>query len=331
MKKILGSSLVIGAFLLTGCGTNINLAKYSPINAPKAPHMPSQEELNNKKPNVIVMDIDDNDIEVAKEAKAGKAMAAKINEDLGASNEVRIVKRLNNINLKDEVKKTEVLKSLGDNSANYIVTGKINNATYKWEFNERKIITDKKGRVHVIPPFISYEACVSGNVEVYKLPELELQTSIPVKACTHEREDARSPYEAKKKNPSLVREAAVEAADDAKYPLMNFFAPKGYITEIRKNKDGDLIAKITIGSADGLKEGDKVKIYTIEDSVNQLTNKKESHTIQIGVGKVSNQIAPHFAWIIIEEVEPNKTLHIGDFAKVEKEESLISKALKVIN
>lgn len=332
MKKSI--ILSVGAlFLITGCGTSINLTKYSPIQAPKASHMPSPDELQSKKPNVIVMDLDNNHIKLAEEAEAGKAMATTINGGLASSHEVNIVKRLDNTDLKDEVKLSQKLKSLGDKTANYIVTGKIDNATYNWTFHEESTWTDKKGRVHVIPPSISYKACVSGNVNVYKLPDLKVLDTIPVEACATDSEDARSPSQARKSNPGLVRNAATEAADDATYPLMNFFSPKGYITEVRKNKDGDLIAKLTIGTDDGLKEGDTVKIYTIKDSINPLTNKKESNIVEVAVGKVSNQNGPHFAWIIIDkdDINPGYTIHIGDFAKVEKEESWFSKLKKIVN
>ena len=323
MKKAVGFSLTI-LFLLTGCGTSINLTEYSPIQAPKASHMPSAKQLENKKPNVIVMDVNDNGIDTAIKARAGKAMGTRLNADLVQSGEVNVIKRLKNTNLESEVKRAEITKSLGGSGVDYIVTGKIDNASYNWEFYRAVTWRDKKGRIHYIPPYIKYTACVSGNIQIYSIPDLIIKSTIPLKSCVYENENARSPYQAKRSNPALVRQAAINAIDNVKYPLENFFAPKGYILEIRRDKDGELIAKLTIGSEDGVEEGDKVDIYTLKDYTNPITNKKTVQTIKIAQGKVSNQIGPHFSWIIIDEDDINQgyTLHIGDFAKIKKEFSL---------
>lgn len=320
MKKAILFSIGV-LFFLTGCGTSINLTKYSPIQAPKASHMPSPSELENKKPTVVIMNINDNGIETAIKARAGKAMGTRLNTELAQSGEVNIIKRLKNTNLENEVKRAEITKSLGGNGVDYIVTGKIDNASYNWKFYEARTWRDKKGRVHYIPPYIKYIACVSGNIQIYSLPDLIVKSTIPVKSCVYETVNARSSYQAKRSNPALVRSAAISAIDDAKYPLENFFAPKGYILEIRRNEDGELIAKLTIGSEDGVKEGDKVDIYTLKDYINPITNKKTIQTVKIAKGKVSNQIGPHFSWIIIDkdDINPGYTLHIGDFAKIKKE------------
>jgi len=330
MKKILGFSAV-SLLLLTGCSHKINLAEYYPINAPKAKHMPSKEELAGKKPNVLVMDINNNGIEIAKKAKAGEAMATKINGELANSKIVNVVKRLKSTNLEDEVKRAQIAKSLGANNAGYVITGKIDNATYTYQFHEAYTYRDRKGRYHRVPPSISYESCVSGNIKVYSLPDLQVKKTIPVDGCVHQSQDARSPSDAIKYNPSLVRKAAVEAADDATYPLENFFAPKGYIEEVRKKGD-DLIIKVTIGTEDGLKPGDDVYIYTIEDVKNNLTGKVDSEEKMIGKGIVSdNEVGKHYAWIIVDEIKPGYAIHIGDYVKPHKSQSLFTKIVKAVN
>jgi len=329
MKRILSFS-VISLFLLTGCSHKINLAEYSPISAPKAKHMPSKEELSNKKPSVLVMDINNNRIEIAQKAKAGEVMATKINGELAASKIVNVVKRLKSTNLEDEVKKIQIMKSLGINNANYIITGKIDNATYNYQFYEAYIYKDKKGRYHRVPPKITYESCVSGNIKVYSLPDLKIKITIPVKACAYQSQDARKPSDAIKYNPSLIRKAAIEAADDAIYPLENFFAPKGYIEEIRK-KDDQFIIKVTIGIEDGLKPGDDVYIYTIKDFKNNLTGKIDSEEKMIGKGIVSdNEIGRHYAWIIVDELKEGYILHIGDYVKPHKSQSFFTKLIKAV-
>ena len=327
-KVLLGA--VSSLLVLTGCGSSINLSKYSPTNAPKAQVMPSKKELAGKKPNVIVMDVDNNNIPVAKKAEAGKAISTKINGELAASNEVNIVQRLKSTNLEDEVKRAELAKTLGTKGVNYVIGGKIDNATYTWAFHEAQRWTDKKGRVHVTPPYISYESCVSGNIKVLSLPDLKVVKTIPIEACAHDSEDARYPSQAKKYDASLVRKAAVEAADDATYPLKNFFAPKGYIQEIRRNGD-DLIAQVTIGKKDGLKTGQDVNIYTVKIFTNKLTGQKEKEEVKIGEGTVSNQIGNNYAWIIVNDLNDGETLHIGDYIKPVAKEGFFSKLIKAVN
>ncbi len=330
-KALLFISGVASLMLFTGCGSSINLAQYSPTNAPKAEFMPTKAQLQGKKPNVIVMDADNNGIPLAQQAKAGTAIGTKINGSLAESKEVNIVNRLKRTNLEDEVKRAELAKTLGKSGVNYVVTGKISNATYNWTFHEEQTWTDKKGRVHVTPPSITYEACVDGNIKVYSLPNLKDVKTIPIEACVHDSEDARSPSDARKSNPSLVREAAMEAAGDATYPLKNFFAPKGYIEDIRRDSDGDLIAEVTIGTNDGLKTGQSVKIYTIKSITNKLSDTTQKETLEIGDGTVSDQLGPDYAWIIIKDLKNGETLHIGDYIKPVSKESILKKIWEVIN
>ena len=330
MKKKLFLSGISSLFILTGCGSSINLNKFSPTNAPKAQIMPTKAELAGKKPNVIVMDADNNNIPVAQKAEAGRTIGTKINGSLAASNEVNIIQRLKSTNLEDEVKRAELAKSLGAKGVNYVVGGKISNATYTWAFHEEQRWTDKKGRVHVTPPYISYESCISGNIKVLSLPNLKIVKTIPIEACSHDSEDARYPSQARKYDPSLVRKAAMEAADDATYPLKNFFAPKGYIEEIRRNGD-DLIAEVTIGTQNGLKTGQDVEIYTIKIMTNKLTGQKHKESVKIGEGTVSNQIGNDYAWIIINNLKDGATLHIGDYIKPVSKEGFFSKLIKAVN
>ena len=330
MRKKLLLSSISSLIILTGCGSSINLNKYSPTNAPKAQAMPSKAQLAGKKANVIVMDAGNNNIAIAKKAEAGNTIGTKINGALAASNEVNIIQRLKSTNLEDEVKRAELAKTLGTKGVNYIIGGKIANATYNWTFHEESRWTDKKGRVHITPPSISYESCISGNIKVLSLPNLNIVKTIPIDACVHDSEDARSPSQARRYDASLVRRAAMEAADDATYPLKNFFAPKGYIEEIRRNGD-DLIAEVTIGTKNGLKTGQDVVFYTLKTITNKLSGKSHKEAVKTGEGTVSNQIGNDYAWIIVNNIEDGATLHIGDYIKPVSKEGFFTKIIKAVN
>jgi len=56
------------------------------------------------------------------------------------------------------------------------------------------------------------------------------------------------------------------------------FGTNGYISKIRKNGD-DYIAQINMGTKDNIKKGDKFIVYSIETSIDPLTNKSSCDTI----------------------------------------------------
>jgi TolB-like protein len=337
-KRSLAVMTVLGLGL-SGCGTSIKLSAYKPTTLPKAKNMPSKEVMmSNELPKVIIMDIDDNGMKIAKQAQLGRSIATDINTNLAQARSVKLVKRVNKVSydkmLSKEVKAAELSKELGTDvgQADYILTGQLSNASYDHSFHEGyyyyvKTKRGKERRYH--PPYISYKACAVGNIKIFALPSLKEASSIPFNECSSKSEDARSASEAKLKNNGLVRAAGNEAADTVKYPLKNFFAKKGYISEMRKDGD-DLIVNTTLGTKFGAKEGEEVKIYAIEDLTNSLTGVTKKTEVQIGTGKISNQINSDFSWIIVDEVEDGKNIEAGDYIKINYQEGLFSKAMKWI-
>ena len=90
--------------------------------------------------------------------------------------------------------------------------------------------------------------------------------------------------------------------------LKKFFAPKGYIYEVRKNGD-DLIAKITLGANQGMYEGLKLDIYELKKD--PVTGDIEKY--KIAEAEVSNIIFDNSCWIIVD-LDNNQKLEIGDMA-----------------
>ena len=334
------TSITVLGMLLTGCGTEINLAKYKPTTMQKTKYMPSKKEMtNNELPKVIIMDIDNNNIKVAKQAALGKSIATNINTNLSAAKTVKLIKRVENISydkmLKNEVKAAELAKEMGTDvgQADYILTGQLSNASYDHTFNEGHYyyVKTKHGTERRYqPPFISYKACAVGNIKIFTLPNLEEADSFEFNECSSSSENARSASDAKLRNDGLVREAGAEAADTVKYPLKNFFAKKGYIYEMKKDGD-DIIVKTTLGTRFGAKEGDKVEIYTVEDFTNSLTNETKKTTVKIGTGTISNQLNKDFSWVIVNDVKEGKKIEAGDFIKIKYKEGMFSKFKKFIN
>jgi TolB-like protein len=325
---------------LSGCGTAIKLSNYQPQNLKKADNIPSKERLmSNDLPKVIVMDINDNGIEIARQSKLGKSIATNINTNLAKAKSVKLIKRVENISyekmISNEIKAAELSKEIGADvgQADYILTGQISNATYDHTFREGYYynVTTKEGKeLRYQPPAITYKACSMGNIKIFMLPTLEEAETFEFNECSSTSEEARSAYQAKKRNDGLVRKSASEAADTIKYPLKNFFAKKGYIFEMMKDDD-NIIVKTTLGKQFGAIEGEEVDIYSIETFENSLTGESKKTEVKIATGTISNQLNKDFSWIIINNVMENKEIKAGDYIKIKYEEGMWSKLGKSIN
>ena len=128
-----------------------------------------------------------------------------------------------------------------------------------------------------------------GNIKIFRLPHLNELDSFEFGACSSNSHEARTPRDAKKRDDGLVRESGTKAINNIISSLKNFFAKKGYIYEMKNNGD-KFIIKTTLGTNFGAKEGEDVRIYTIEEFQNSLTGKITTTEVEIGKGKISNQL-----------------------------------------
>jgi len=339
MKNVYLSTILLGTIIgFSGCSTAIKLTEYHPVNLKKGKHIPSKEQLSGShRPKIIIMDIDDNGIKNATRAKLGKSMAVDLNKELSESGNVEVLKRIPSKNYKDiltrEIKAAELGREVGEDigQAEYLVSGQISNVTYTHKFNEASKYEDKKGRTKTIPPSMTYKSCVEGTLKVFSLPDLRAVKSKSFNECSTHSEDVRGPHDIKPSNGSLERKAGTEAVHSASYDLRSFFTPKGYIFEMRKNKDGEIIVKTTLGSKFGVKEGDPVKIYTMEDVNNPLTGETTTTEVKIGKGVVSDKVTPAYSWVIVKEIEDGRGIKLGDYIKVKYKKSWLDSIKREIN
>jgi hypothetical protein len=323
--------------LLTGCGTALNLTKYTPTTMNKAENMPSSKKMmSNNLPKVIIMDIDNNSIKVANQSKVGSTIATKVNTLLSDGKSVKIVKRVTKISydkmLSKEVAAAQLSKELGTDvgQVDNIITGQISTASYDHSFAEGYyyVVKTKSGNERRYqPPMMSYKSCVVGNIKIFTLPSLDEAASFEYDECSSKTTEVRSANDVVSRNDGLVRSAALEGADTVSYSLKNFFSKKGYIYESRLNGD-DKIIKTTLGAKDGAKDGETVEIYAVEDSTNNLTGVTNKETTLIATGTISNQVTPGSSWIIVDEVQSGKKIDAGDFVKIKYKEGIFSKSLK---
>ena len=106
-------------------------------------------------------------------------------------------------------------------------------------------------------------------------------------------------------NPELVVQAAKkamgEAVDDLKPVLSDRFAMKGYITQLRGNKQ---VALVSLGKANGLKAGQKLVAYDFIEITDPMTNAVTCTKAKIPVEiTVSDQVDDTTSWV---KIEPEK-------------------------
>ncbi len=336
--KTTGLGLAV-MLLTTGCGTQVNLTKYTPATLESSSNMPSKELLmSNELPKVIIMDIDDNGIDLAKSAKVGSTIATTVNSLLSSGKSVNIVKRIEKSNynqmLAKEIQAAQLSKEVGADvgQADKIITGQLSTTSYDHSFAEGYYYNVKtKGGTEqrYAPPSMTYKSCIAGNLKIFSLPSLAEEDTFTYNECSTKSTEVRSSSEVVEKDDGFVRKSAEKAADTVSYPLKNFFAKRGYIHE--KKLDGkDAIVKTTLGTQNGAKEGEDVEIFTIEDTINSLTGITSKETIKIGSGKISDQNTPTTSWIIVDKLEDGRTIKAGDFVKIKYEEGFFSKAGKFV-
>ncbi|MRJ06209.1 MAG: hypothetical protein C6I01_01655 [Epsilonproteobacteria bacterium] len=184
-----------------------------------------------------------------------------------------------------------------------------------------------------IPPEV--EVIVKGKVEgnFYALPEMKRLTLLigecrEVKAFPYLRDYSReigykiSHRKSKKKiyfyrRPPLPDLSRFGCLSDAVYDLSKQvwreLAPLGYVMEIRRNSDGDFVAKVNLGENDGVEEGQKVIFYHLTKTRDPLRQKEIVEWHKIGEGEISNQVGSNFSWVWIDD--HTRLPEVGDIVK----------------
>ena len=297
MYKFIVSIIVF--IIFTGCAEKINPNEFHPIITQKAPIQPTPREVRYK-PNVIIFTKEKNYYQQkAKEALANLLLNSKY---------VNILDRKSNI--KDEIKLAENAKAANSdlNQADFIIITDITPKTYDTKYTPPKYYQDKKGKIHKIPGYYSYEACSSGYINIYNVLPYQLVSSIYTNGCFY----TTTPNYQNIKNYILLK-SIYQAIENAKYNLYKVFTPKGYIFEIRK-KDDEIILHTTLGRANGAKEYEGVYIYEKKVKTMPFSNKKIIEEVKIGEGIISNIVNENDSWIIVKKYK--QMPKIGDYVKM---------------
>ncbi|QWV92381.1 hypothetical protein KP004_14350 [Geomonas oryzisoli] len=319
LQKGLRGTLVISFCLSMGCASHQvkSLDEYKPITLEKSKFAPSTEVLQKGKSKIVVFPLSENGNQVAEAAELGLSLAGALEAVLTESNSAEIVDRKIATKLQDEVKLAEMNQTGaydGPIIADYAVSGSISNASFTHKFFEATRTVDKKGRVTVTAPSFRYTANVEGTIKFYEIPSMKVVKVFKISDNKARSEETRSSQNYAERDDDLVRGAGRDAIGSIKSEIKNLVAPRAYVLD-KKVKDSSAIFKVNLGADKGAQPGDKCEIFTVVESVNQISGATETETRKICDGVITNQITPGNSWVMAS-LDESKEVKLGDQVKV---------------
>ncbi len=345
--KLKHFTLLISCTILTSCAPTIkDLNKYQKQFLTKTEYMPSEDALANKPPKVVVFALDENSNQVATQAQLGNTIANNVENILAKNRLAELVDRNASAKLQKELALAEMNKTgsyKGPKVADYAISGTISNAGFTSKYSKGSIYYSPSAGWVSIPPNFKYSSDVSGNLKIYELPSLTVVEAIEFKGRKTRTENVRQDggislgalqiggqeAEGTQRDDSLVRKAGEDAVDDIKISIQNSFAKKGYILEKRIYKDQSIF-KISIGSLDGIKHGDKFEVTGQFEVENAITNKTEIERRIITTGTVTDKIDPKTCWVIVDDSDLANSIRLGDSVKMKYEKHWFTGIAKMI-
>ncbi len=341
--------ILILALILGSCAPTIkDFNKYQKQFISQTEFMPSEENLEGKPPKVVVFEFDEANIDTAKQADLGNTISKTVEATLSKNRLAEIVDRKSAAKLQKEVQLAEMHKTgayKGPRVADYAISGGIANADYASKYSSGSTyINPKNGQLISIPPKYTYTSNVSGNIKIFELPSLQVVETIEMKGKSVRSENVQTDggfslggikiggedVAGVQRDDGMVRKAGEDAVDEASVDIQNFFAKKGYILEKRAH-DKKSIFKINIGSADGIKHGDKFEVIGQYETQNAISGKTEIERRIIAKGRVSQLIDPKNCWIVLDEKDQENAVRIGDMVKIKYTKSILKSAMKMAN
>ena len=335
--------------LVTACSPTIsNFDDYQRASVPKTSFMPSEEMTEGKMPKVVVFALDEGENEVAKQAGLSNSMTVDIENVLTSHRLAKLVDRSAARKLEKEITLAELNNGgsyEGPEVADYAVSGTISDASFTKQYTASKFAINLRGELVKKPAKFTYSSQVSGNVKIYELPSMSVAENFDFQEKKSRSENVQSDnnlsvmgiveFGGKQvkgidRDDGLIRRAGAEAIDSISYKIRNFFAKRGYILEKRILGKKKAIFKISLGSSDGIKKGDKFEIIGKYENENPITGKSEIEKRVITTGKVSDRIDPNSSWIIIDDKKRVNSIRLGDIIKFKYKRSFFSKTTKLV-
>ena len=343
------NSLIISlAIIISSCAPKIpHFNSYLPQQIPRTDFMPSADLVDGKPPKIVVFELDEGANETAQQADLGKSMTVAVENVLTENRLAELVDRKIAIKLEKEIALAEMSKTgsyKGPVVADYAISGAIGGAGFTKKYSAGFIIPNRNGTFTRIVPKFTYTSDVSGNIKVYELPSMKVVNSFEFSGKKSKSEEVKTNnnlsigglvefggqrVEGLNRDDNLVRNAGKEAIDNISFEIKNFFAKKGFIMEKRSLKN-KVIFKISSGSADGIKVGDKFEVIGKYGIENALTGKSEVENRIIASGVVSDKVDPRSSWVLIDDQESVDLIRLGDVVQFKYKRSFWSKTNKLV-
>ncbi|MES2677046.1 MAG: hypothetical protein V4612_01855 [Pseudomonadota bacterium] len=325
-----------------------NFNAYLPQQLPKTNFMPSKDVAEGRPPKVVVFELDEGKNDVANQADLGKSITVAVENVLTENRLAELVDRKIATKLEKEIALAEMNKTgsyKGPQVADYAISGAIGNAGFTKKYSGGFVIPNKDGTLTKTAPKFTYTSDVSGNIKVYELPSMQVVANLEFAGKKSKSEEVKTnnnvsiggliefggqKAEGLNRDDGLVRNAGREAIDNVSFDIKNFFAKKGFILEKRvlKNK---AIFKVSVGSADGVKMGDKFEVIGKYEIENSLTGKTEVERRIIVSGEVSDKIDPKTAWVLIDDSDVVNSIRLGDMVQFKYKRGFWSKTTKAVD
>ena len=212
-------------------------------------------------------------------------------ENLNSSGLLKKLDKINSDKINEYAKFAEIEKESGEENILYhLIIGKLIGISITDNGTYHPPVYDKKGKL-IKKSCYSYEVCAQMNVIVLSLPSKNIEFEKTREHCEDTCEHSSNRYIVNRLASSVVQYIADDLASD----IRDVFTPMGYVYEYKENKDHEIIAHITLGANNGIKQDMTVYFYKIKkDSLGKKT------FIKVGEGKVSQIIAPDNAWVVVK-------------------------------
>lgn len=336
---------VLSITVISSCTPSIkDLTLYQKQFLTKSAHMPSKEQIKGKPPKIVVFSLDENG-KVASDAKLGKSIATNLENIISTNRLGRLIDRRSAKRLQKEIALSEMKKTgsyKGPQIADFAISGSISNAGFTKKYNSAtNIYNPKTGTYARIPANFKYSSQANGNVKILELPSLDLVESIEFDGYASRSENIQtqggfqmgslsiggSQASGIDRDDNLVRDAGLDAIKNIETELKNSLATRGYILEKRTGEDFDIF-KISIGSKNGTKHGDKVQIISKFDVTNDITDESEIESRVVSQGVISNIIERNHSWVIIKDKASSSKVRLGDQVRLEYKRGKFSEMMK---
>ena len=105
---------------------------------------------------------------------------------------------------------------------------------------------------------------------------------------------------------SGLKNSISDIMPELKKDFSKHFKLQSYITQIRKDKDGNTIARIKLGTKHKIEAKDEFSVFSLEENIDPLTNTKSCDKIKLPfVLKATSQISENKTWTKVQNTNTN--------------------------